>query len=143
MLSKSNHLSRRFVLQLLGGTGLAIAFSSCRAQTPSTTAPLRIGLNVGNVPWEFENEAGELVGFEVDMIRIIAEQLNRPLEFLDLPFIDLFPSLLSQRIDIAMASITITAERKENFDFAQPYYDSDQSLTAKADSNINRLEQKC
>ena len=46
----------------------------------------------------------------------------------------------SGRIDIATSSITITDERLESVSFAQPYYDSDQSLTARADSGIASLD---
>lgn len=142
--------SRRSVLLGVAGWGMAIALHSCgRATSPDSTvtggsgeagaAPLKVGLNVGNVPWEYENEAGELVGFEVDLVTLIGDRLGRPLEFLDMPFTELFPAVLSGRIDLAMASITITAERMETLDFAQPYYDSDQSLTVLTTGAIASL----
>ncbi|WP_084669036.1 ABC transporter substrate-binding protein [Spirulina major] len=135
--------SRRLFCQLGIGFTLSVAIAACNTPSePEQTeaAPLKVGLNVGNVPWEYEDEAGELVGFEVDLIEAIATALDREIEFIDMPFIDLFPALLSERIDVAIASITITEERLETLDFAQPYYDSDQSLTVRSDSEIERLE---
>jgi polar amino acid transport system substrate-binding protein len=125
------------------GFGVAITLHSCtRNNSPSaadTNAPLKVGLNVGNVPWEFEDEQGNIVGFEVDLVNLVSERLNRPVEFFDMPFTELFPAVLSGRIHLAISSITITDERMETLDFAQPYYDSDQSLTVKADSGITSL----
>lgn len=146
--------SRRFLLRLGLGFGAAIALAACGGSGEAPTdaagdeaegaasdgAPLRIGVNKGNVPWEFIDETGELVGFEVELARAVGDRLGREVEFVDMAFIDLFPALLSQRIDAAMSSITITEERLEAHDFAQPYYDSDQSLTVRSDSGITSLE---
>ncbi|NER08413.1 MAG: transporter substrate-binding domain-containing protein, partial [Okeania sp. SIO3C4] len=46
--------------------------------------PLKVGLNVGNVPWQYEDEQGNYVGFEVDLVKLIADRLERPIEFAEL-----------------------------------------------------------
>ena len=51
----------------------------------------------------------------------------------------MFAAVQSGQIDAAVSSITITKKRLESVSFAQPYYDSDQSLTVKADSGITGL----
>lgn len=146
MIVTPKMVSRRFVLLGIAGTGMAIALHACSRSQPSASSdsadsaePLRVGLNIGNVPWEYEDEQGNLVGFEVDLVTEVSDRLGRAIEFVDMPFTELFPAVLSGRIDLAMASITITAERMETLDFAQPYYDSDQSLTVNADSDITSL----
>ncbi|MBE9101001.1 ABC transporter substrate-binding protein [Vacuolonema iberomarrocanum] len=151
MSALPNTVSRRFILSGFAGFGLAIALHACgQPERPNASAeasnnndavsPLKIGLNVGNVPWEYENDQGDLVGFEVDLVTLVAERLGRPTEFVDMPFTELFPAVLSGRVDLAMSSITITEERMETVDFAQPYYDSDQSLTVLAEGAISSLE---
>ena len=94
---------------------------------------LQVGANIGNVPWEFQDDTGAAVGFEVDLVNAVAEKLGRGVEIVNIPFQGLFSAVQSGRIDIAMSSITITQERLESVTFAQPYYDSDQSLTVAAD----------
>ncbi len=94
---------------------------------------LQVGANIGNVPWEFQDESGDYVGFEIDLVNAVAEKLGREVEFVNIPFQGLFSAVQSGRIDIATSSITITDERLESVTFAQPYYDSDQSLTVAAD----------
>ena len=94
---------------------------------------LQVGANIGNVPWEFQDESGNFVGFEVELVTEVAERLGRDYEIVNIPFNGLFSAVQSGRIDIAISSITITDERLQSVSFAQPYYDSDQSLTVASD----------
>ncbi|MCA0942626.1 ABC transporter substrate-binding protein [Salipiger pacificus] len=103
---------------------------------------LEVGANIGNVPWEFQDETGAFVGFEVDLATAVAEQLGRELEIVNIPFNGLFSAVQSSRIDMAMSSITITGERLKSVSFAQPYYDSDQSLTVTAEGPASLDEMK-
>src|SRR5919112_4324433 len=106
----------------------------------SAQAPLKVGANVGNVPWEFQNEKGEIVGFEIDLMNEVGKRLNQRVEFVNIPFQGLFAAVQSGQIDAAVSSITITKKRLESVSFAQPYYDSDQSLTVTKASGIKNLE---
>ena len=90
---------------------------------------LAVGANIGNVPWEFQDDTGETVGFEVDLVNEVAKRLGAEVDIQNIPFNGLFSAVQSGRIDVAISSITITDERLESVSFAQPYYDSDQSLT--------------
>jgi polar amino acid transport system substrate-binding protein len=102
-------------------------------------AELNVGANVGNVPWEFQDASGKIVGFEVDLMREVGKRLGSEVKFVNIPFAGLFAAVQSGQIDAAVSSITITPKRLESVSFAQPYYDSDQSLTVKADSGITGL----
>jgi len=122
--------------------GLALAAGLASLSAAGAAAQtLEVGANIGNVPWEFENENGEFVGFEIDLVTEIADRLGyEAVDINNIPFNGLFAAVRSGRIDVATSSITITEERLENVSFAQPYYDSDQSLTGRADSDIETLE---
>ena len=101
---------------------------------------IKIGANIGNVPWEFADKDNKFVGFEIDLVNEIGKRLGRPVEITNIPFNGLFAAVESGRIDGAVSSITITPKRLQSLSFAQPYYDSDQSLTVKTDSGITTLE---
>nr|WP_312809188.1 ABC transporter substrate-binding protein [Agrobacterium cavarae] len=103
-------------------------------------ADLTVGANIGNVPWEFQDASGKLVGFEVDLVNEVAKRLGKSVEFVNTPFNGLFSAVQSGRINMAISSITITPKRLESVSFAQPYYDSDQSLTVTAKSGITGLK---
>ncbi len=113
---------------------LAFGFGSASA------ADLTVGANIGNVPWEFQNAEGQFVGFELDLVHEVGSRLNKTVEIVNIPFNGLFSAVQSGRIDIAVSSITITEKRLASVAFAQPYYDSAQSLTVPAKSSAEGLD---
>lgn len=123
---------RRTAMKLVGAAAIALAM----APAANAQDVLTVGANVGNVPWEFQDDSGAVIGFEVDLATEVAKRLGRTLKIENIPFNGLFSAVQSGRIDMAMSSITITGERLQSVSFAQPYYDSDQSLTVMADSGI-------
>ncbi|GHF53750.1 polar amino acid transport system substrate-binding protein [Deinococcus metalli] len=115
---------------------LAALFSASVAHAEGT---LNVGANVGNVPWEFQDASGATVGFEIELVNQIAKNLGKSVNVVNTPFNGLFAAVQSGRIDLAISSITITKKRLETVAFAQPYYDSDQSLTVKAGSPLKSM----
>lgn len=109
------------------------------AGSGASAADLTVGANIGNVPWEFQDASGKVTGFEVDLVTEIGKRLGKSVEFVNTPFNGLFSAVQSGRINMAISSITITDKRLESVTFAQPYYDSDQSLTVTAASGIEGL----
>lgn len=117
--------SRRSVFSIIicGHLLLAAIFGGAHA------ADLTVGANIGNVPWEFQNAEGQFVGFELDLVSEVGSRLNKSVEIVNIPFNGLFSAVQSGRVDIAVSSISITEKRLASVAFAQPYYDSAQSLT--------------
>ena len=113
--------------------GFALATASAQAQD------LKLGANIGNVPWEFQNSKGEFVGFEIDLVNEIGKRLGNKITVVNIPFNGLFAAVESGQIDMAVSSMTITAKRLQSVSFAQPYYDSDQSLSVATASGIKNL----
>ncbi len=119
-------------------TGISLLFWFSWS-TETLAQELVVGANIGNVPWEFQDAAGDFVGFELDLVREIGVRLERSVEVVNIPFNGLFSAVQSGRIDIAVSSITITEKRLRSVAFAQPYYDSAQSLTVTTRSSANSL----
>ncbi len=115
----------RFLKAIVVGTALLGATTTLAVAQDKLT----VGANIGNVPWQFQDDSGTIVGFEVDLVNEVAKRLGAEVDIQNIPFNGLFSAVQSGRIDIAISSITITDERLESVAFAQPYYDSDQSLT--------------
>lgn len=112
---------------ILAALGLTFGLGLTAAQADTLT----VGAYPANPPWEFKNEQDEFEGFEVDMIREIADRLGMELEISDMGFQALFAATSSGRIDLAISTITITNERLENQSFTQGYYDADLSLVTR------------
>ena len=97
---------------------------------------LKVGTNAEYPPFEYK-EGTEFKGIDMDLAKLLAEKMNMKLEILDMDFDSLIPSLGANKIDLAMAAITITDERREKVDFSIPYYSVDQAIICKKEKNIN------
>ena len=95
-----------------------LAFSASFT-APAAAADWTVGANIGNVPWEFQDASGKFVGFEIDLVNEVAKRLNKTVQIENIPFNGLFPAVQSNRIQIAISSITITNKRLETLAFAQ------------------------
>ena len=124
-------MTRRFTL----GALLSALFLVATVQADE----LVVGANIGNVPWEFADRGGEFVGFEIDLITEVARRLGHTVDVVNIPFNGLFSAVQSGRIDVALSSMTITEKRLASVSFAQPYYDSAQSLTVLSSSDAAGL----
>jgi len=91
-------------------------------------------------PFEYIS-SGILTGFDVELAELIAEKLGKKAEFKDIQFSSILPAVQSGIVDAAISTLTITEQRKKNFDFSIPYYfeslaivyDQDTPLTSKND----------
>jgi polar amino acid transport system substrate-binding protein len=118
--------------------GLAILMGIA-APLMAAAAEFRVGANIGNVPWEFQDAGGSNVGFEIDLVNEIGKRLGLTVSIVNIPFAGLFAAVQSGQIDAAVSSITITRTRLNSVGFAQPYYDSDQALVVTASSGLKGL----
>ena len=112
------------------------------AQPPAgeEKAKLVVGSETTFPPMEFM-EGGEYVGFDMDLIRAIAEAENMEVEINSLGFDALIPAIQTGQIDCAIAAMTINDERKESVDFSEPYFQAGLIVAVKADNNdIKGLE---
>ncbi|NKN39300.1 amino acid ABC transporter substrate-binding protein [Agrobacterium sp. a22-2] len=100
---------------------------------------LNIGSYPSNPPFEYKNASGTFEGFEVDIATEAAKRIGMVPEFADYGFQALFAGTSSKRIDVAISSITITAERLQSQSFTQPYYDADMGVAAMAASEVKGL----
>lgn len=100
---------------------------------------LRVGIFPENKPWQFHSPEGMLVGFDIDLMNAIGNQIGRPLKFVPLPFLRLFDTVRDGQIDAAICSLTITAERAEIFDFTQAYYRTSQGIVVMRGAGIRSI----
>lgn len=91
---------------------------------------LRVGTDRSFPPFEYI-ENYELYGFDIELVKQIAIDLNRNLEIVNMNFDGLIPSLYSGRIDCIAAGMTITEKRKEKINFSDTYFISRQVLVVR------------
>ncbi|ADO77962.1 basic amino acid ABC transporter substrate-binding protein [Halanaerobium praevalens] len=92
-----------------------------------------VGTNASFPPFEYV-EAGEIVGFDIDIVKAIADLQGFEVEFRDLSFDSLVPGLASGSLDLVAAGMTISEQRKKVVSFSEPYYSANQSVLVHQDS---------
>lgn len=96
---------------------------------------LKVGLNAGYKPFEFKDENNKIVGFDMDVIEAMAEEMNMKVEYSDMDFGGLIIALNNGEFDTIVSAMTITDERKEKADFTEPYLTSGQAIAIMADND--------
>lgn len=84
-------------------------------------------------PFEFEGDDGEQTGYDIELLRAVADDAGLDLEVKDLPFEGILATLAAGDCDVVASAVTINDERKQEVDFTEPYFDADQSLLVRAD----------
>lgn len=96
---------------------------------------LNVGTNAEFPPFEFVGDDGEPDGFDMALVKAIAEKLGVEVQVENMEFDSLVASIGS-KIDIAIAGMTVTDERKAMVDFSDNYYEAVQYVIVPADSDI-------
>ncbi len=104
---------------------------------------LRIATEGAYPPFNNIDSSGELVGFDVEIARALCKQMERDCELVAQDWDGIIPSLLNNKYDVIVASMSITDERKEKIDFTDPYYSNYLSVIASGhDVSMNNLGKK-
>lgn len=78
---------------------------------------LVVGVNVPYAPNEFKNSSGEIVGFDIDLMKAVTRTMGLVPDFRETGFEGILPSVQDGNFNVGMSSMTDTAEREEQADF--------------------------
>ena len=88
-------------------------------------------------PFEWADASGNLLGFDLDLIRCIAAIEGFAIEIMSYDWDIIFDDVGVGRVDIGASGATIIPERELKVDFSAPYWTSDQAILVRADSGLN------
>ncbi|NJL00705.1 MAG: amino acid ABC transporter substrate-binding protein [Spirulinaceae cyanobacterium SM2_1_0] len=109
-----------------------VALGAC--SDAGTEQTLVMGTSADYPPYEFIDTSGgeeEIVGFDIDIARAIAAELDTDLKIENRPFDDLIPALQAKSVDFVMAGMSPTAERRELVDFTDIYYKAESIILTR------------
>ena len=119
---------------------LALSLAACGAKGATLADVKKAGkITVATSPDfpPFESlENNEVVGIEVEIMKLIAKDLGVEIEFVQMDFDSVLMGIESAKYDCAMSGITVTPAREKNMLFTDPYYNAAQVIVVKADSAI-------
>lgn len=84
---------------------------------------LRLGTAAITEPFSFVDGAQQVVGFDIELARRVAQHQGQTLEIVNMDFGQLIPALMAGQVDMIAACITITEARAKQVLFSMPYYD--------------------
>ena len=97
---------------------------------------LYVGTNAEYPPFEYLNENGNVVGFDIDLMNEISKIIGKKIEIKDMTFDGLIPALEAKTIDIIIAGMTVNESKKKIMNFSTPYYEVRQNIIV-LDNNID------
>lgn len=100
----------------------------------------KIATDTTFAPFEFENDKGEMVGVDLDILKAISEDQGFQYELIVAGFSAAVTGMEAGEYDAVIAGMSITDDRKAKYDFSEAYYDSGVGMAVAADSDITSYE---
>lgn len=158
-MKKSNWKKGLFLVGVMG----ALALAGCSGQNPSgdsqgnntsvnaeskdqlarikEAGKITVAMEGTWAPWTYHDENDELVGFDVEVAKNIADKLGVEAEFIEGEWDGLLAGLEAGRYDIMVNGVDYTEERAEKYDFSDPYVYIKTAIIVRGDNtDINSFE---
>lgn len=100
---------------------------------------LTVGTNAEFPPFEYVGDDGQPDGFDIALIKAIGDKLGVKVDVQNMEFDSLIASI-GNKIDVAIAGMTVTDERKQSVDFSDSYYDALQYVVVPKGSDIRTAD---
>ncbi|MFP5415741.1 MAG: transporter substrate-binding domain-containing protein [Actinomycetes bacterium] len=147
---------RAVALAFVAGT-TALSLSACATSgTPSASAPasgsasytlvdsskLTVCTHLAYKPFQFKDASGAIIGFDVDLMDLVAKDLGVTQEIIDIEFNQITSGSVfaAKKCDVGAAAITITDARRQSATFSDGYFKATQALLVQDSSGITGLE---
>ena len=101
---------------------------------------IRIGTEGAYPPWNSKNEAGKLIGFEVELAYTLCRYIGQQCVIVEQDWDGMIPALIMRKFDAIMAGMSITAERQKAISFSQGYADEVASLAVMKGSDLEGID---
>lgn len=102
--------------------------------------PLVVGSSATYPPFAYETPSKEIVGFDVDVIRAVAQKAGLSIRIVNTPFTGVFASLNNGDLDLIISGVTINDRRRQSYDFTRPYFEARQLIAVRNDSPVKSLQ---
>ncbi|MFC2050424.1 basic amino acid ABC transporter substrate-binding protein [Chloroflexota bacterium] len=124
-------MKRFLLLVIVGLMAVSLVLTSCSQKANRVL----VVTDATYSPFEYvDEETGEIIGFDIDLMKAIAEKENFEIEFMDIRFESLLEDMAQGKYDAAIAAISITEERKKDMLFSDPYFVAGHVITVSKDN---------
>ncbi|WP_458527051.1 transporter substrate-binding domain-containing protein [Onishia taeanensis] len=118
-------------------SGLLLATVLTTSPAMAEERPLRIGVDVPYMPFQYQQPDGAITGFEVELIEAVCAEMERECEWVKQGWDGIIPGLLARKYDFIASAMNITEDRAHQVLFSQPYYQVPSVWVGQADAEID------
>ncbi len=126
----------KLLQQLCAAIGVVVVAASAIAQDKE----LVVGSSATYRPFAFENPNKEIVGYDVDIIKAVAQKAGMKIRIVNTPWTGIFAALNNGDVDLVISGVTINDKRKQSYDFSTPYFEARQLIAVPATSTAKGLK---
>ena len=112
----------------------AVALGSVQAQE------LVVGSSATYRPFAYESPTKEIVGYDVDIIKAVAQKAGLKIKIVNTPWTGIFAALNNGDVDLVISGVTINDKRKQSYDFTAPYFEARHLIAVPQSSNVKSLQ---
>lgn len=148
-----NSIQRRIAMLAIASAALIVGCSKApepakpaAPAAPAAAAPAPaaktyvVGTDAAYAPFESQAPGGEIVGFDIDVVKAIAAKAGMEVKFVNTPWEGIFKTLDTGERDMVVSAVTITDERKLTMEFSAPYFNANQLIAVKQDSKVSKFD---
>lgn len=100
---------------------------------------LTVGTSPDYPPFESIDDAGNMVGFDIDLIKAVAKEMGLDVKLMSMGFDSIIIAVKNGQVNLGMSSFSVTDERKKSIDFTKPYYASGQVVLTTPKSGVKTV----
>ena len=122
---------------------VVLAVAGCGGDKPAVKEEkkvLKVATSPDFSPFEFMDEKGKIVGFDIDLMNAIGKKMGREVKVENISWDGLIPALQAGNVDVVIAGMSITPEREKAVLFSSVYYDSGIGILVKSGSGFKGIE---
>ena len=108
--------------------------------TDNTAGTLQVYTNATFEPFEFRDDDDKIVGVDMYIMELVAEELNMKVQFNDMDFDGIVGKVAMEDNAIGAAGMTVLPERLEKVDFSNTYFSTVQSIISTESEKFDALE---
>lgn len=138
-------MKKRLLVLLTVMAALTLVLTGCGNKKDNSVKNIQdkktlvVGTSADYAPFEFpimQNGKKHIVGYDILLAKEIAKDMNVKLKVVNTDYADLLPELKNKKVDLVIAGMTPTAQRRKSIAFSKPYYNTSNTLLVrKADAN--------
>ena len=124
-------MMKKYLSMLLVGVTALVAVNTAQAGAIDDAVKrgtLKVGMDPTYMPFEMTNKRGEIIGFEVDILKAMTKAMGVKLELVSTGYDGIIPALMTDKFDMIGSGMTLTQERNLRLNFSDPFIVVGQTL---------------